>query len=392
MPFKQIITPKSRSAGIKPYVTRDNYPQQGGYVRNQEFDNSAILRAFELKKPNAQKTGTMGRMEYLSQSERMDRVNRTRKRVNPYRKANRSGPTVHPDMQITTDGGVSGPRFSVEGASGGGEKSLFWLYGYRKIVSARIEGGSQSGHVLKHKNSRPDPNFKDARHELYSYEITSNSLKKKLRLLIRYLDHKSGKILADTLEVANYPAEAVVVEAGVDYDIPIIQGDDPTYDGALDFPYESWGHVHDAASGNTGTTSYAWVFYNGSFYKIGRAFITFDLSALSGTITAAQIENSFDLTRVLCVQLGTQSDPVVDGDYDAFTGNYFGKNVVGGSGDYIIPFDEAGVAYLNSVMGGTVKLCVRNYTYDYLNVDPAPTAINDSDSLSNFANLVLTIT
>lgn len=392
MPFKQVINPKSRSVGIKPYVTGDDYPQQAAHVRNTEFGNMATLRAFELKKPNVPKMGTIERMSYLSQSERMDRVNRVRKRVNPWRRANGGGPTVHPDMQITTDGGVSGPLFTVEGSSYGGEKSLFWLYGYRKIVSARIEDGSLSGHVLKLKNSRPDPNFKDARHELYSYEITSNSFKKKLKIFIRYFDHISRKILSDTLEVYNEPA-GLIAAAGVEHEVTITLGNDPTYDGSEEFPYESWGTVHDAASGHAGkmggASCSAWIFYNGSWWTIARGFCTFDLSALSGTVIAAQIENSLSLTQVLSVQQGTQSDPVVDADYDQFTGNYFGKNTVGDATAQIIPFDEAGVAYLNSVLGSTAKLCLRDYTYDYLSV--APGSINESDELTSSAKLVLTI-
>lgn len=206
MPFKQIIYPKSRDAGVKSYVTGEDYAQQQWDVRDAEFDNTAMLRSLELKKPYDPRTGDMGRMNYLSQSLRTDRVNRITDRVNPWRKAKRSGPTVHPDITITADGGVSGPLFTVEGTSYGGEKSLFWIYGYRQIISVRMTGPTQGGHVLRFKSSRAHPKFKDVSHMLYSYETTSNSTKKKENLIIRFYDHKSDKVLSETLEVAHRPA------------------------------------------------------------------------------------------------------------------------------------------------------------------------------------------
>lgn len=181
------------------------------------------------------------------------------------------------------------------------------------------------------------------------------------------------------------------------FNIPIILGKSPKYDGSFDSPYESWDHVRSADSGNffSGATScFAGVFHNGFWWNIQRGFCTFDLSSYSGTIITAQIENNVDFNTVWSIQQGLQEDPVTIDDYNSWkpvaTGGYsFGVNTVGETTDNIIPFSSNGVSYLNGLIGNVVKLCFRDYTYDFLN--SAPGSINQFDGFTSFAKLVITI-
>ena len=41
--------------------------------------------------------------------------------------------------------------------------------------------------------------------------------------------------------------------------------------------------------------------------------------------------------------------------------------------DNVFTFNAAGIAYIQSVVASTAKLCLRDYPYDYLDVDPGGT-------------------
>lgn len=106
-----------------------------------------------------------------------------------------------------------------------------------------------------------------------------------------------------------------------------------------------------------------------------------DLSTIPGaaTITAAILKmTSYDAAEsIMCVQAGTQADPMTTADFNNFTGTEFGHVTwaLGGGGvpaPNQITFNATGLAYLNTVLGGTAKLCLREFTYDYSNSAPAP--------------------
>lgn len=117
-------------------------------------------------------------------------------------------------------------------------------------------------------------------------------------------------------------------------------------------------------------------------YDIIRYFAAFDLSAagLAGAtvkavsllLCCAQMGDG----KSLSVQQGTQSDPVITGDYDEFTGDSFANTEIVIDVYPLCRFNElvfnaGGIAYIQSVIDGTAKLCVREYTHDYLNEAPA---------------------
>lgn len=113
--------------------------------------------------------------------------------------------------------------------------------------------------------------------------------------------------------------------------------------------------------------------YVTSFY-VGRSFFYFDLSSIPASKTVQSV--ALTLTAYLehgssvSVQQGTQADPLTGDDIDSFTGSYFDyKSWVDGVNR--MPFNQGGIDYIQSVLGGTVKLCCREYAHDYLNAAPA---------------------
>ncbi|KKN32404.1 hypothetical protein LCGC14_0814220 [marine sediment metagenome] len=183
--------------------------------------------------------------------------------------------------------------------------------------------------------------------------------------------------------------EEVEEEIGTIYEIPIILGNSPVYDGSVDWPYQPWATVLNAAAGNIpigGADCTAWIFYNGFWWNIGRGFCTFDLSGAVGAIAEARIESSVNLNAVYSIQEGTQNDPVVNADYNNFRGGSFAKNT---AGSYLFELNSAGIQYLTSVIGSTAKFCFRNYAHDFLNA--APGSINESDELLPNSKLIITM-
>lgn len=111
----------------------------------------------------------------------------------------------------------------------------------------------------------------------------------------------------------------------------------------------------------------------GTWY-CSRSFFDFDLSSISSglSIVSATLRFITDFTwnDTACLQQGTQAIPLTLNDYHAYTGNILGQKVVV-AGDNFIDFNSDGISYLESVLGSTAKLCMRDYDFDYLDVDPA---------------------
>jgi len=120
--------------------------------------------------------------------------------------------------------------------------------------------------------------------------------------------------------------------------------------------------------------------YYSSGYHVRRTFLSFDLSALpaSGkTVTSVIVgvtgmhANNTDVT----IQKGTQHDPLEVDDILAFEGSPFTsltwkKYISPDLNTNTFTLNAAGIAYIQSVMGGTAKFCLREKDHDYDDVSP----------------------
>lgn len=115
----------------------------------------------------------------------------------------------------------------------------------------------------------------------------------------------------------------------------------------------------------------AWL--NGPLYQVLRSFFYFDLSAIPVTATVQSVILSLTnfgyLKGNTIIQEGTQGDPLTTSDHQSFTGSIL-ASFAGASGLNQITLNSSGIAYIQSKLGSTAKLCAREYDYDYLNVAP----------------------
>ena len=125
-------------------------------------------------------------------------------------------------------------------------------------------------------------------------------------------------------------------------------------------------------------------------YSVSRTFMEFDLSAIapgtsvvSATLTiqgydSGQGDYGPDAHGDVVVQQGQQSTPPVAADFNAYTGPYFGRvtwtvDTYFNPSPNIFTFNATGINYLESILGGNAKFCLRGYDRDYLNVAPGAT-------------------
>jgi len=149
---------------------------------------------------------------------------------------------------------------------------------------------------------------------------------------------------------------------------------------------EPWQTVHDAIVG-IGAQDYEVIWtactsYNGAHCEVTRSFFLFDLSSIpasaeiiSAIFTIGGHLNPWEATSTVCIQQGTQADILTVNDYTAFAGAAFAAvtwKVSGPGGTNLNEFilNAAGLAYIQSVFGGTAKICAREYGSDYENADP----------------------
>ena len=152
-----------------------------------------------------------------------------------------------------------------------------------------------------------------------------------------------------------------------------------TADGHVSYSNATFSTCHDNTTGtknDTNAASSLSCFYLMSNYSIIRVFRYYNLLNLSGTATDAAVYDYFfnksGTIEECCVQQGTQSDTLVNDDYNNFSGSYWGK-ITSTDGQYnAISFNSSGLTAVNSSIGVSVlKTCLRNYTGDYLNSPPA---------------------
>ena len=160
-----------------------------------------------------------------------------------------------------------------------------------------------------------------------------------------------------------------------------------TSDGYVRYVNGVWSTVHDALTGtgkadtHTRHTDALEANYINPNYFLYRSFFYFDLTSIPAA--AAIISATFDIMAYanalsdVSIQEGTQADPLTTADYDAYTDPFFDHitwTLGAGDADQINTFtlNAAGLTYIEGQFGGTAKLCAREYTHDYLDVDPAP--------------------
>jgi len=149
-------------------------------------------------------------------------------------------------------------------------------------------------------------------------------------------------------------------------------------------PGETWQTVRNAATGIAVDTNdhdgpIGVVSEFGGNYTYDRSFFMFDLSVLSGTVSAVSL-NIYGVNNAqtsVSAQHGTQGDIVTVEDYDAFDGNEY-AHVAWALAQYnVFEFNEQGESDISDALGGTAYICCREYTKDYLNVEPGANQYND---------------
>jgi len=141
-----------------------------------------------------------------------------------------------------------------------------------------------------------------------------------------------------------------------------------------------WVYIYlDQGSENQGMTAE----WSSSKWFVWRSFLYFDLSSIPAGSTVNSVvvgvTGSEENESEVCIQKGTQSSPLVSTDWPGFEGALFGNltwAVAVGEvlNTNIFTLNAAGIAYIESVVNSTAKLCLREYTKDYPNIDPGESA------------------
>ena len=149
----------------------------------------------------------------------------------------------------------------------------------------------------------------------------------------------------------------------------------------------TWAATHDASDGsytdNAGTgVLFAINARNSSGnYRIIRAFFSYNLAALSGTVTAVSefLATYSGALTSQSTQKGTQSSTLTTADYDAFSGSLYSYlNSLAAADNYSeFSYNSGGLSDVENAFGTTFLTCHRQYSYDYLNsASPGTTYYN----------------
>lgn len=158
---------------------------------------------------------------------------------------------------------------------------------------------------------------------------------------------------------------------------------------------DTWANVHDATEGSSSldTGAYMAVMIQASYasgeYTIIRSFFYYDLAGFSGTATACShyVMGYLRNAQNVIAQQGTQSSTLIVDDFDSFTGTSFGANTTWATDSYnSIVFNATGLSYVNSVVGSTAKICLREQDYDYGNTAPTSTYIGSGGYFADQEN------
>ena len=160
-----------------------------------------------------------------------------------------------------------------------------------------------------------------------------------------------------------------------------------TADGWVRSYGTSWADVRAATTGNQGSgnsdggySNCMLAQYYSPNYYFGRSFFYYALSGLSGTVTVVSeyIRGVANNGSSVSSQQGTQADTLGADDFDSFSGSSFGNTTAWSqTGWNQITYSSDGMEAVESVLGGTYKSCLREYSKDYLNVTASDlTAVN----------------
>jgi len=112
-----------------------------------------------------------------------------------------------------------------------------------------------------------------------------------------------------------------------------------------------------------------------TYGQIRRVFFTFNLSEIPATKTVRSAElwiychDNPDIN--VTVQQSAHHQPLIKADYSAFSGTYIAMDTFA-LGVNNLTFRNTGIIYLQAQLGGTAKVCLRQYDNDYNNFDPGP--------------------
>jgi hypothetical protein len=158
---------------------------------------------------------------------------------------------------------------------------------------------------------------------------------------------------------------------------------DATTGGWVSNYHAVWDTAKDAITGDsahalTGDSINLSVYYDSEdeIYFIGRNFLGFDASVIpaGSTINSAVLklygfDNEEDAVNVSVLE-GTQANPLTTDDYNNFTGTEYCHATMTLNQYSDFTFSAGGIADVEAAIGGTVKIALMNYDYDYL--DSAP--------------------
>jgi hypothetical protein len=215
-------------------------------------------------------------------------------------------------------------------------------------------------------NDADGKNYQTVQHEL---KLTNG------KLFYTKTPTKEGK---DDLVLAKFPIE---VDADTFYT--------STADGTVWNGNSVWATCQSAATGVSTVTNSAQDLISsqdatgkGNDFDINRYFAYFDTSTIGvgNTVTAAVFSLYATATAGGCtvsVQKGTQAATLTTADFDSFSGSYYATVTAASWAESAyndFTFNATGKSDI--VLDGTTKLCVRDYTYDYLNANPTPNTYN----------------
>lgn len=150
-------------------------------------------------------------------------------------------------------------------------------------------------------------------------------------------------------------------------------------DGRIHKIGTSWPNAHDSLTGSSKTDSESSssrsvrARENFGQYIIDRSFFDFNLTSISPSKTvyavSLRIKKTGTYSNNVSIQEGTQNIPISTSDYPSFTGLSFGHVAWTDTFNTIV-FNSLGIAFIQSKLGSTAKLCARDYDHDYSNISP----------------------
>ena len=140
---------------------------------------------------------------------------------------------------------------------------------------------------------------------------------------------------------------------------------------------DTWSNIRNGITGdrwlNNRTVIDIWIYGDGSWYELGRGFLDFDTSDIpeNAIIISADLylySPQSNEIKPICAMKGIQAIPMSTDDYNSFAGSSYGTVILIHDQYNIINFNAQGK--LDIVKGGITKICVRDYDYDYTDLEP----------------------